>query len=165
MLRSLTLALVAGTLLCAPARAQTTPAAPADSVVQTARADADRAARDPFVGGYFGSGFFGGATLGLMAPVAALVPTRETAGLAALGGALVFVTIDQAGQPVRTLPGVIQQRVANEPAEYRDAYRTAYGQRLARRRVRAAKTGAAVGTLAGLGFFGFVVYSFATADF
>jgi hypothetical protein len=165
MLRSLTLALVACTVLCAPVRAQTTPAAPADSLLKAARADADRAARDPFVGGYLGSGFFGGTTLGLMAPAAAIVPTRETTALAAMGGVLVFATIEQAGQPVKTLPDTIQRRLANEPAEYQEAYRTAYSQRLARRRVRAAKTGAAVGTLAGVGFFGFIVYSFATADF
>jgi hypothetical protein len=162
MLRSLTLALVACTLLCAPARAQT---APADSLLNAARADAEQAARDPFVGGYFVSGFFGGTTLGLMAPVAAVIPTRETIGLAGLGGALVLATVDQAGQPVRTLPDSIQWRVANEPLQYQEAYRAAYGQRLARRRVRAAKSGGIVGTLTGVGFFGFLAYSFATADF
>ena len=73
MLRSLTLALVACTLLCAPAHAQTSPATPADSLLEAARADADRDARDPFVGGYFGASFLGGATLGLMAPVVALL--------------------------------------------------------------------------------------------
>jgi hypothetical protein len=55
--------------------------------------------------------------------------------------------------------------VANEPLEYQQAYRAAYGQRLARRRVRAARTGGIVGTLAGVGFFGFLAYSFANADF
>jgi hypothetical protein len=162
MLRSLTLALVAGTILCGPARAQS---APADSLLQAAHADAVRAARDPFVGGYFGATFLGGASLGLMAPTAALFPIKETVGLAAAGGALMFATIDQAGRPVRTLPDTVQWRVAGEPAAYQEAFRAAYGQRLARRRVRAAKTGAAVGTLAGLGFFAFLVHSFATSDF
>jgi hypothetical protein len=162
MLRSLILALFACTLLGTPARAQ---AAPADSLLHAARADADQAARDPLVGGYFATGFLGGATLGLMTPIAVLVPTKETVGFAGVGGAIVFATLHQAGQPVRTLPDSIQGRVADEPLEYQQAYRAAYGQRLARRRVRAARTGGIVGTLAGVGFFGFLAYSFANADF
>jgi hypothetical protein len=165
MLRSLTLALVACTIFCAPGRCQTSPATAGDSVLRAARADADRDARDPFVGGYFGSSFLGGAALGLMAPIVALFPNRETATVAAAGGVLVFATFDQAGQPVRTLPDSIRWRVADEPPEYQEAYRAAYAQRLTRRRVRAAKTGGITGTLAGLGFFGFLAYSFATADF
>ncbi|HEX8454787.1 MAG TPA: hypothetical protein VF647_22105 [Longimicrobium sp.] len=165
MLRSLTLALVACTIFCAPGRGQTSPATPGDSLLQAARADADRDARDPFVGGYFGSSFLGGAALGLMAPIVALFPNRETATVAAAGGVLVFATFDQAGQPVRTLPDSIRWRVAEEPPEYHEAYRAAYAQRLTRRRVRAAKTGGITGALAGVGFFGFLAYSFATADF
>ncbi len=162
MLRSLILALVACTLLGAPARAQTTPA---DSLLRAARADADQAARDPFVGGYFATGFLGGAALGLAAPIAALSPNMESISIAGLGGALVFATLDQAGQPVRTLPDSIQWRVADQPPEYQQAFRAAYGQRLVRRRVRAARTGGIAGTLTGVGFLGFLAYSFATADF
>jgi hypothetical protein len=162
MLRSLTLALVACSLLCAPAGAQTTHA---DSLLHAARADADQAARDPFVGSYFASGFFGGTVLGLMAPVAALIPTKETVGFAGAGGVLVAATLDQAGQPVRALPAAIQSRVANETLEYQEAFRAAYGQRLAGRRVRAAKTGGIAGALTGVGLFGFLAYSFANADF
>lgn len=161
MLRLL-VALVACTLVGAPLRAQTTPA---DSLLHAARADAHEAARDPFVGGYFATGFLGGATVGFVAPIAALSPNKEAVAIAGLGGALVFATLDQAGQPVRTLPDSIRWRVADQPPEYQEAFRVAYAQRLTRRRVRAAKNGGIVGTLAGVGFFGFLVYSFTQADF
>lgn len=162
MLRSLTLALAACTLLCAPARAQTTAA---DSLLHAARADADQAAREASVGSYYVSSFFGGTIVGLMAPIAVLIPTKEAVGFAGAGGALLFATFDQAGQPARTLPDTIQWRVVNEPLEYQEAYRAAYGQHLSRRRVRAAKTGGIAGALTGVGLFGFLAYSFATADF
>ncbi len=162
MLRSLTLALVACTLLCAPARAQTSPA---DSLLHAARADADRAARDPFVGGFFGASLVGGTALGLMAPIAALIPTKETIGSAAAGGLLVLATVNQAGDPVRTLPDTTGWRLAKETPEYQQAYEAAYFRRLAQRRVRAAKMGGIAGTLTGVGLFGFLAYSFATSDF
>lgn len=100
-----------------------------------------------------------------MAPIAVLSPSKETIGFAGVGGALVLATLDQAGQPVRTLPDTIQSRMAGEPLQYQEAFRAAYGQRLARRRVRATKTGGIAGTVTGVGLFGFLAYSFATADF
>jgi hypothetical protein len=161
MLRTLTLALAACTLACAPARAQ---AVPADSLLHIARADADQAAREASVGSYYVGGFFGGTIVGLMAPIAVLSPTKEAVGLAGAGGALLFATFDQAGRPVRTLPDTTEWRVADQPPDYQQAFRAEYGQRLARRRVRAAQTGGIIGTLTGVGFFGFLVYSFANAD-
>jgi hypothetical protein len=136
-------------VLTATADAQRIPAPVTDSIAEAGRRDGRTAAATRGVGGYGALGGFTGFIAGFVG-IPLLASGAEGGVFGMLATIPVFVAVASAGANRPFPPSDVDQRIADRPAAYRDAFRASYGQHVAQRRRRAATIGGVAGGLTGV---------------
>jgi hypothetical protein len=131
--------------VAATADAQTPPAQPApDSAAEAGLRDGRAAAERRRVHDRMTLGLTTGFLAGLLAPTIVAEPLIGAASVVP-----VVWTLDAAGNPAN-LPPALAQPIQSQPPSYQQAFRIGYQERLAERRVRAARKSAVVGGVIGV---------------
>jgi hypothetical protein len=134
----------------ATADAQRAPASVTDSAAVAGRRDGRAAAATRGVGRYAALGAVSGFIAGF-AGIPLLLTGAADGGLLGMAAIFpVFVAVRSAGANRPFPPPDVDQRIADRPAAYRDAFRASDGQRTAQRRRRAATIGGVAGGVTGL---------------
>lgn len=163
MLRPIALALLLCVVCAAPVLGQVghvpLPGAALDSLLQAADRAGRDAARVPRVGGYFLTSFIGGLPAGFLGSIGVMSSDPGPILLGSVGAALVIGSAAHGAKREFELPPELQERLKEQPPVYREAFRSAYGEQLSRRRVKASLWGGAVGAGIGIGAVVWLLYS------